>query len=100
VRPPTLRDNHAAVAQILGLPLVGFLERYGAGRPAGAVQKFKLPIDLHFNAPRDMIAELVPTCKGSCRRVLFYPQMAALSFSLTQAMPRSKVANIWRFQGP
>jgi hypothetical protein len=35
-----LCEHHAALAQILGLPLVGFLERECTGRPAPAVEQF------------------------------------------------------------
>jgi hypothetical protein len=38
--------------------IVGLLEGQRAGRPAPAVQKFTLPIDLNLDAPRAMIAEL------------------------------------------
>ena len=53
-----IADEDAALAQIARFLLVGFLERQRAGCPAPAVQKFSVPIDLHFHAPRAMIAEL------------------------------------------
>jgi Holliday junction resolvase-like predicted endonuclease len=53
-----LRDEDAALAEILGLPSVGFLERQRARRPAPAIPKFQVPIDLHFHAPCAVIAEL------------------------------------------
>jgi hypothetical protein len=51
-------DENAALAEMPRLLLVGFLERQRARRPAPAVQKFPLAINLDFDAPFAMVAEL------------------------------------------
>jgi hypothetical protein len=61
-RPRTADLCHEdALAQTPRLLLIGFLERQRTSRPASTVQKFPLPIDLHFRAPDAMIAKLALT---------------------------------------
>src|SRR5580692_6866575 len=57
-RRDELWDEHAAGAQVLCLPGVGFLDRERARRPPSTVQQFLVPIDLSFHAEIPVVAQL------------------------------------------